>query len=371
LIHAIASEISATDVLPNDIQWMPPGEHEGVGSRGGKPHKFKFKIDSTQAARVQRDFLAIKAKADAGQEDRPYFDLNHDDREASAHPTEYFWGGDNPASGGIRAKVKWSGAGENAIKGKTYRRFSPTFFLNAGGEVSLIHPSGDMAVNQGGLVNRAAFKRIAPIWSKSADADQDPAAQPTKTKTEDETMKSLLSVLAAQGLLKSADVDEGTAVTQVTAALTERAQAVSAKESELTTLKAKAADVEKKYNDLVDAHATSVVDAAITAGRLPGQNAELKAKWVGLIKADPTNASLLPDPNPALATVIAKGKGAGDAANAAAKDGVHPFMAKVAEYQASHKSTEAFAIEAVGSTKEGNKLYNEYRESLYKMPVAA
>ena len=40
-------------------------------------------------------------------------------------------------------------------------------------------------------------------------------------------------------------------------------------------------------------------------------------------------------------------------------------MAKVAEYQAGHKSSEAFAIAAVARTAEGAKLYDDYREKTY------
>jgi phage I-like protein len=368
LVHAIAGEISVDEEgsLPTDIQWAPPGQHTIEASQGGKAVRRIVKVTAETAANVQKDFQEIQSKADAGEEDRVYIDLNHSDEEAAAHVTGFHWGGDHPLNGGVRANVEWTAAGANAVKGKTYRRFSPSFFLDENGSMRLKHQaSGLYAVNSGGLVNRAAFKRIAPIWSKSAEAGGGPE-EPITTK-ENDRMKSLLAVLAKQGLISSADVDEPSAVAQVTAKLSELTTARSSAETEVTQLKAKLQTTEQQRDKALDAHATAVVDAAIAAGRIPGQDDKVKAKWVGLIKADPTNASLLPEPNPALQTIVAKGK-PGDGVH---QGSTHPFMAKVAEYQATHKCSEAFAIEAVAHTADGNKLYNDYRKDQYGVKAAA
>jgi hypothetical protein len=150
--------------LPGDIQWMPPGEHEIAASRGGKPVTLTVKVDSAAAARVAESYRQHMAAAIKGAEDLPYFDLNHDDREASGHPTEFSWAGDDPQQGGVRAKLTWTGAGRQAVLGRSYRRFSPCFYVKENGEIS------GAPVNMGGLVNRAAFKRIAPIVSKAAES---------------------------------------------------------------------------------------------------------------------------------------------------------------------------------------------------------
>lgn len=178
-------------------------------------------------------------------------------------------------------------------------------------------------------------------------------------------MKSLLAVLAKLGLTSAADLDEATAVTQVTAKFNELQTATNNANTELTQVKAKLGDTEKKYNDLVEAHATSVVDAAIQAGRIPGQNAEVKAKWVGLIKADPTNASLLPEPNPALQQLVqasAAKNQPGGAAAAAAATGEHAFMVQAKAYAAEHKTSEAFAVSKIAA--KDPQLYEDYRASL-------
>lgn len=334
---------------------MPPGAHAINASQAGQPVSLAVNVNADGAENAQKSFDAIMEMVQAGEEDRPYIDLNHEDREASGWPQGFTWAGDDPIKGGIRMKVEWSAAGKAAILGKTFRRFSPSFYVDQNGIVI------GAPVNMGGLVNRAAFKRIAPVWSKSASAAEDPANKPQHEEQEP-TMKSLLTVLARQGLLQSADVDEPTAVSQVSAALAERATKVSATETELTETKAKLTDTESKLDAALTLGATATVDAAIAAGRIPSQDDTIKAKWIGLIKADPTNAGLLPEPNAALKKVVdAKKPGASDLGGGSE----HPFMAKVHEYQANQKSSEAFAIEAVARTPEGAKLYEEYRASLY------
>jgi hypothetical protein len=145
--------------------WMPPGQHTINASRGGKPHTLTMQVNPEHAHLVNSRLQEMRAAADAGTGDRPFLDFNHDDREASGHPTEAFWGGEDGGTGGIRLKVGWTGAGARAIRGREFSRFSPSFYSDESGNVV------NVPVNLGGLVNRAAFQRIAPIMSKRAEAD--------------------------------------------------------------------------------------------------------------------------------------------------------------------------------------------------------
>ncbi len=148
---------------PDDIQYMPPGRHTIHATRDGEPVTVEVNVDQRTAQTLEnflRKRLALAAK---GLEDRPYFDLNHDDREATAWPVRFYWAGSDPKTGGVRAKVEWTGAGRNAITDRTSRRFSPTFHVDdASGTVT------GSETNMGGLVNRAAFKRIAPLFARAA-----------------------------------------------------------------------------------------------------------------------------------------------------------------------------------------------------------
>ena len=318
-----------------------------------------MRLKPEHAVLVNTRLQQMLAAFTAGNGDRPYFDLNHDDKEASAHPTEFFWGGDDPKTGGIRAKVNWTGAGERAVRGKDYSRFSPSFYPDKDGNVI------DVPVNMGGLVNRAAFQKIqSVVRSKSAGAEEDSAEQQKQEQEKEPTiMKSLLAVLAKLGLITSAEVDEATAVTQVTAKFTEVTAESSKASGELVEANKL---LETTKTELVKARkeaATTIVEAAIQAGRLPGQNDEVKAFWVASIEANPANAKALPEPNPALQKLVQAGsaKGAETKINAGAGS-EHPFLVKAKELQTEKKISLEGAMAEVAQTDA--KLYDEYRDSL-------
>ena len=149
---------------PDDIQWAPPGKHSICASRAGKPVEIEITVDETAAERVAASFAEHMEAASRNEEDVVYGDFNHSDEEASFHPQSFYWAGMDPQRGGIRAKVVWTSQGRAAVIGKTYRRFSPSFYPDELGNIVGI------PVNCGGLVNRAAFKRISPIMSKATEA---------------------------------------------------------------------------------------------------------------------------------------------------------------------------------------------------------
>jgi phage I-like protein len=166
-IHTqIATDLQVSDTpqpqveLPADIQYMPPGRHTINATRNKQPVTVDITADQNAATTLNAWLQDRLESAAAGSEDRPFFDFNHEDREAAAWPTEFYWAGDDPITGGIRAKVEWSGAGEEAIRKRTFRRFSPTFIPDADGRVI------GSETNMGGLVNRAAFKTIQPLFAK-------------------------------------------------------------------------------------------------------------------------------------------------------------------------------------------------------------
>lgn len=148
-------------IAGDSVQMFPPGEQLVTPSKadGSEPEEIKLAIDEQTATDLEGIRAALQAKADSGEGDAPYFDFNHDDREASAWIKRIFWAGDDPLLGGVRAEVEWSAAGESAVQGKTFRRFSPVFYA-ADGRVT------GAPTNMGGLVNRAAFTRIQPLFAK-------------------------------------------------------------------------------------------------------------------------------------------------------------------------------------------------------------
>jgi phage I-like protein len=238
------SQAHSTTECPSDIQYMPSGVHRINASRSGKPVALDITVDATTAETLNAFLQAQLTKATEGNDDRPFFDFNHEDREAAAWPTEFYWAGDDPKTGGVRAKVEWSGAGQTAVKEKTFRRFSPTFIPDDQGKVI------GSETNMGGLVNRAAFKSIQPLFAKDSDT---PASMKIQAK------------LHALKIIDSVDASDESA-----------AQAVEAKFNQLTT---RIADLEAEQAAAVKARATSQVDTAIKAGRIAPSDADAKTFW--------------------------------------------------------------------------------------------
>lgn len=240
-----------------DIQLFPPGEQvvSPTPASGGEAKELTLTIDEAAAATLEAARVAYQAKADSGEGDAPYLDFNHADGPAAAWVKRIFWAGADPKTGGIRAEVEWTSAGQEAISGKTFRRFSPAFYA-ADGKVT------GAPENMGGLVNRAAFTKIQPLFAKQSDP-----TPPTMTdqeiavlKSENETLKSTVTELTGQV------------------------------ETLTTTLQAHAkADAEAVV-------AKAAADGRIAAGK------EVQEKWVGALLANPESKELLlaMAPNPAL-----------------------------------------------------------------------
>jgi len=240
---------AAADLIAGpDVQLFPPGNQVGHVSTGeGKAQTLTLTIDAETAA-VLEDYRAqYQAAADAGSGDAPYLDFNHEDREAAAWVKKVFWAGDHPLEGGVRAEVEWSAAGAAAIEGKSFRRFSPCFHADAKkGRVT------GAPVNFGGLVNRAGFSRIQPLFAKS------PNENPNETKP--------------------------------APSMTD--QEITALQDELTALRNENAALKKELDARTKAEAETLVAAAAKDGRIPPAP-EFQAKWVAQICANPAAKELL------------------------------------------------------------------------------
>jgi len=274
---------------PSDIQYMPPGRHRINGSRAGKPVALDVLVDA-QAAEALDAFLKTQlSKAEKGSEDRPYFDFNHEDREASAWPTEFYWAGEDLQTGGVRVKLEWSGAGRKAVQERTFRRFSPTFIPDDQGRVV------GSTTNMGGLVNRAAFKAIQPLFAREAGDDENPG---------DASMNRLIETLKDVGLVTAAvSASDAAAVAE---ASREVKASIAKLRGELEAAKSRRADLEAKLSKVEEARLSSIVDAAVSAGRIAPSDEASKAFWLEALKRDEKAAAkaleALPA-NPVLAAV--------------------------------------------------------------------
>ena len=283
-LHAAFSNALADSTpLPDSVQYMPPGRHRIRATQAGKPLTVEVTVDAQTAVTLQ-SFLAAKlAAATEGREDRPFFDFNHEDREASAWPVEFLWAGDNPQSGGVRARIEWSDAGRRAVEGRTFRRFSPTFHLDASGRVL------GSEINMGGLVNRAAFKRIAPLFASEIERSESgsqlsalnsqlppPSGGSVDTTPAAKPMQTLVSTLRSLALIEASATQEADIVAQVT-------RSTAALKSEISDLKSSLATQARQ-------RAESFIEAAIRAGRIASKDTDARGFWIDAILRDESKA---------------------------------------------------------------------------------
>jgi hypothetical protein len=143
----------------------------------------------------------------------------------------------------------------------------------------------------GGLVNRAAFKRIAPLF----------AAAPVDTEHEQPLMQTLISTLRSLSLVEASATEEADLVSQVS-------RSVSALKSQVSDLQASLATQARQ-------RAESLVDAAVHAGRLPAKDTDARGFWVDALIRDEAKAVKALDAlavNPVLARLTPGGDPAAD-----------------------------------------------------------
>jgi hypothetical protein len=267
-----------------DVQMYPPGKQTIIPSNADpkkKPVPIEVTIDESTALALEAVRAEYQAKADAGEGDAPFFDFNHDDGAAAAWPKRIYWGGDDALLGGVRAECEPSSEGEEAVAGKIYRRFSPAFYQPVAGKIT------GAPVNMGGLVNRAAFTKIAPLFAKDGNEE---------VPAEDSNSQSIIS-----NPQSTMTPEEIAALQKQVSDLTAANEALQQKCDEMSVAAKAAAETDAK----------NVVACAAKDGRIPTAP-EIQGKWVAAIVADPSAKELLlaMAPNPALLGTIVKAKAA-------------------------------------------------------------
>lgn len=240
---------------PAEFMFMPGGTHTVWLSRGDKPAQVTVSVTPDTAVALQARFEALKASR-APQ--RPYFDFEHHEEDASAWPVRFAWR--NAPEPGVYVTVEWSLAGKNAVIGKSQRAFSPVFFADAefpnvpihakevtipeGKRGSVSRPASvtGLAFCAGSLTNEPAFRKILPLWAKDAHAERETPNHTPQTAAEGADM-----------------TPEEIAALQAKAA---------AQETEIKALKAKEVD--------------SAIARAVERGAIEPKNEKLMAKYKGI-----------------------------------------------------------------------------------------
>ena len=276
--------IDAPATAAGEFMFMPAGVHQvNLTLNGSVPVTVQVGVDASGASALNQQLAALSAKGN-----RPFFDFNHNDDDASFWPSGFSWK-DTPAPG-IYAEGEWSRDGKDAIEGKAYRSFSAVFHVdNIHAKPAKLVSQPRARLNMGGLVNDPAFKAISPLWAKNADNQNQDQKLMVQTLAE---LQAKISSLEGEiaGLKTKAGTDAAAAAQ------------LSAKETELILFRERAthatdaAELGNLRTEL-KARNTAMANVAITAavkrGAIPAQNLELQARYRTLIEADPSNAVLV------------------------------------------------------------------------------
>ena len=265
------------------LQWMPGGRHTITPHSDKGPVTLDVEVRAEDAAKIQTAFQALLA---AGPH-KPYFDLEHDDKVATIWPDRFEWS-ETPAPG-IYAEGTLTAAGKEAIEGKTHRGFSAVFYVD-GVANKPARIAAKARLNMGGLTNNPAFKQSLPLWAKEAQGLSDAPRATVATETENKDMNEQeLAALKA----KLQALEQENAALKAKTASAETADAIAAKETEITTLQAKLAASEKVIELRAKEDAKAAVAAAVKRGALPASDTALQAKWQERCEKDPSALELL------------------------------------------------------------------------------
>ena len=161
--------------LPTVIHYMPAGLHRITPSQGGKPVTVVVEINEVSAERMEEQRVALCA---AGN--KPFFSVQHNTQIAAFWPTKFFWDKRIDATGsfvaGVWAEGEWTKAGKEAVEGKNFRTFSPTFFVdkisNDEDSPAEVEANVHAKLNMGALENDPAFEKISPLWCSKMGHNQ-------------------------------------------------------------------------------------------------------------------------------------------------------------------------------------------------------
>jgi hypothetical protein len=165
---------SAVQDLEPFILYMPEGTHQITPSQNNKAVTVTVKVDSKAAQAIQ---LQYETLIEAGK--RPYFSIgenSHKSDIAAFRPSRFFWATRKDVTGklatGVWCEGEWTRAGREAVEGKDFNAFSPTFFVDAvrndPNRPAQVVCESEANPNMGALVNDPAFILNSPLCCKNA-----------------------------------------------------------------------------------------------------------------------------------------------------------------------------------------------------------
>lgn len=257
---------------------MPAGTHAiKATNRAGKSIEVEVRVDRSTAQALQ----AALADLLASSRQKPYIDFDHQEGEAAAWVKSFEWR-EQPEPG-VYAAVDWSSAGAEAVSGKNYRAFSPSFRVDDSRPANVT----GAPLCMGGLVNDPAFRAMRPLWARHHEP-----SEPTSDSMTDKELADLKAKIAALES-ENRELKAKAAGSNNDKAIKAMQAEIDAKQADIEALQARADKAERELKAKTDAQADAEIKAAVDRGALPAANKEMLAKWRGILLADPANVELL------------------------------------------------------------------------------
>jgi phage I-like protein len=273
LVTALDSALPS-EGLSASIVYIPEGVHTIRPTVDGKPQTITVKMEPNQGERIAASFQAQLEKIQAGNV-RPFMDFDHSEGAASALPKRFFY----EKGKGLMLEVEWTGKGRQAIEGKDYSYFSPTFYKAEDGTPTGIPERGPL----GSLVNSPAFREIPRIAASQAKDPDNPNYQTDMSKL----ILAALNVNAADANAEDSALAKIDAMKKQKMDLEEK---IKSMQSEYGKMKDKAEAAEAKVAAANKSRAESLVKAAVADGRIAPKDEDKQAKFIERIEAGDTFA---------------------------------------------------------------------------------
>ncbi len=329
-----AMPIMTGDELPGDIQVFPPGAAVEFTLQDYPGQTFKMRVDESVAAKAQADLERLQQAEAKAKGSAPFADKNHEDAEATFHPVKFFWGGDDPKTGGVRVQANWTPFGAALVKAKAFKYFSGNFLFNRKSGKFL----GLQNENIGGLVNRPGFAAQQAF----AKADSSNTNNNKETMTTEE-LKHVITEALAPVVTRLDTLEAKAKSAPATAAAVELD-----KDPVIVSLESRLKTIEGANSETVKANAKATVQAiGVKAGRIGAQDTDSITYWEGAIAANAKAADVLAKMpvNPAFVQIVQSG------AAHTATTGEHEFVQLVAAKAKAGKPKAEAVSEAIAENQ--------------------
>lgn len=347
---AALPELAADGSLPKDIQLFPPGKDMPFTLHDHPGEDFTADVDAATATRLNRQLQTMIASAAAGESARPFADKNHEDAEATFHPAEIFWGGEDPKTGGVRVRTEWTGFGAALVRAKAFGYASGNFLFQPATKKII----GLLGKNIAGLVNRPGFDQIQAFAKADSSKQQQ---QQNKTMTDKEISDAVSAGIAAglAPVVKRIETLEASA----------KASPTVKDDPTIAALETRLKDLETAKTTTIEASAKAAVAEAVKLGKIASQDKDGIAWWENQIaaeakagKAEATVRLAKLPVNPAFLQVV-HASAAGDPAAQVTEPSAEGFVACVKAHAKAGKSKSAALDLAMTENIAGYKAWRE------------